>query len=254
MISIKKYYFDGIHNQGNSFILYEARLKIFGFSIPYSSYMLSENGEFVEKSVLLRSEIGQGNSSFQNEKLKIFGKWQQIYEGFSEVLLDYAIGKLHWDCRVPKARFQVSINEKSFEGLGYSELLMMNFSPWKLPISTLKWGRFLSENHTIVWIEWQGTHPLKKVYWNGNLVENVEISDKGIVFYDKNAQLTFENPISIKNEKLLSIADKYPFLKLFFSKKFLQSREMKFKSKSVFTIDNQSESGFSLYETVLWEK
>lgn len=253
MFHLKKHYFDGIDLQGNAVILYFAELKLFGFKIPYSSFILSENDLMQEKSTLSYSKIGKNNASISNAKLKISGNWNSTGNSISEILFQKNHSKIEWNCVIPKADFNLEINGKHFSGLGYSEILEMNFFPWKLPISTLKWGRFLSENHTIIWIEWIGKQPLKKVYWNGNLIENVEISDAGIKFHHKKAELIFENPISLKDEKLLKIAEKYPFLKLFFSHKFLQSREMKFKSKTVLISEEKQEIGNSLYETVLWE-
>lgn len=254
MFYLKKYYFDGIDHNGNTFILYYAILKLFGIKIPYSSYLLFTDNESVEKSNLTHSSIGKNNTFFKNNSLKIKGNWTTTEVPFSEILFDNKIGKIRWNCCLPKGSFNTTINGKSFSGLGYSEILEMNFPVWKLPISTLKWGRFLSENHTIIWIEWIGKEPLKKVFWNEKPYPEAEISDKGVHFPLQKAYLKFEKPITIKNEKLLSIADKYPFLKLFFSKNFLNSNETKFVSNSSLLTENQTETGYSLYEIVLWKK
>jgi len=42
---------------------------------------------------------------------------------------------------------------------GYAERLTINFGPWQLGLSCLKWGRFCGRTHSLVWIEWQGRHP-----------------------------------------------------------------------------------------------
>lgn len=253
MFNLKKYYFDGIDTQGNALILYYAELKLFGFTIPYSSFILSTDQNLQEKSKLIKSTIGLNNTSFSNPILKIAGNWEPKSLPISEVLWQNNHAKINWNCIIPKANFNVNINNQQFSGFGYSEMIELNFVPWKMPISTLKWGRFLSENHTIIWIEWIGKQPLKKVFWNGELVENVEIGDREIHFKNQKAKLFFENPIAIKDEKLIKIADAYPFLKIFFKSKFLNSREMKFKSQSILITEENSEKGFSLYETVLWE-
>lgn len=250
---LKKFYYDGIDLSGNAFILYKADLQILGVSIPYSAIIVSEGNQTHEKSVL-GSSIND-LQTFENEKLNVSGKWQPIdFQLPTQILLNQKGKKITWHCFLPKGKFLLKNQGKSFSGLGYGEVLEMNFAPWKMPISELKWGRYLSENHHIIWIEWIGEQPLKKVFWNGNEVKNAQISDSGISIAEPKIHLKFENPIPIKDEKLLKITDKYPFLKLFFRKKFLQSREMKFKSKSTLTIENQQDTGFSLYETVLWKK
>lgn len=253
MFNLKKYYFDGIDEKGNALILYYAELKLFSFKIPYSSFILSLDETTEEKSKLRKSIIGLHNTSFSNIKLKASGTWNTQSHSISEVLWQKNNSKISWNCIIPKAEFEMQINNQFFSGLGYSEILELNFVPWKMPISTLKWGRFLSENHTIIWIEWIGKQPLKKVFWNGKLIDDVDILKDKIMFNNENATLILENPVIIKDEKLIKVADKYPFLKLFFKKKFLNSRETKFKSLSTLINLENSEKGFSLYETVLWE-
>lgn len=252
MFRIKKNYFDGIDEEGNAIILYFAELSIFGIKIPYSSYIFNGLQHSTERSTLQESQYK--NSFINNEKLHFSGSWKSIEASISEILFQENKKLLIWNCHTPKAKFNLRLENNCYEGLGYAETLEMNFSPWKLPISELKWGRFLSENHCIIWIEWIGKKPLKKVYWNGNPKENVEISDSGIIFNSENATLKFENPIPIKNEKLQTIVTKYPFLNFFFNAKFLQSEEMKYKTKSILKINKQEEKGFSLYEKVLWKK
>lgn len=253
MFRIQKHYFDGIDDEGNAIIFYDAALWFFGIKIPYSSYILSKNSTTTEISRLGKSEI-QNEIEIQNEKLKISGIWKREEKPIHLNLIDKNTKKLSWNCHTPKAKFNLKIDEKEFSGFGYAETLEMNFVPWKLPISELKWGRFLSESNSIIWIEWIGEQPLKKVFWNGNLIENAEISSTAIVFKNENSELLFQNPIAIKDEKLLSITEKYPFVKPFFKRKFLDSRELKFKSLSILKAPKSEEKGFSLYETVLWEK
>lgn len=253
MFKLKKYYFDGIDKNGNALILYFAELKLLGIKIPYSSYILSNGENSEEKSCLKTSNIGINSSSYSNSKLKTSGTWNTNSTTISEILWQNNKSKISWNCIVPKAKFEAYIDNQLFTGLGYSEIIELNFVPWRIPISTLKWGRFLSKNHSIIWIEWIGKQPLKKVFWNGEQIEDVEIGDNEIYFKKQNAKLIFENPISIKDEKILKIAEKYPFLKLFFKSKFLNSREIKFKSQSTLLSPDNSEKGDSLYETVLWE-
>lgn len=254
LFCLKKYYFDLIDAQGNVVILYDAHLQIFGVKIPYSAMILSQDGSTIQRS-FLSSSVCEEKGVFSSKKLNVSGRWKEIEPPLpTQKLLNQKHRQLLWNCYLPKAMVEVKMTDKIFSGLGYAEVLKMNFFPWKLPISELKWGRFLSENHCVIWIEWIGKQPLKKVFWNGKLIQDVQISDRSIVFNQLKTQLIFDEPAVIKNEKLSSIAEKYPFLRLFFGRKFLNSEEIKLKSKSTLVIDNQREIGFSLYETVLWKK
>lgn len=44
---------------------------------------------------------------------------------------------------------------------GYAERLTLNFGPWHLGMKQLKWGRFCGQEHSLVWIEWEGLHPFR---------------------------------------------------------------------------------------------
>lgn len=254
MFWLKKYYFDGIDESGNTFILYYAVLRLFGIKIPYSSYLICTESQSVQRSIISRSVVGKNNTSFFNKKLKISANWLPLTNSLSKVLLQNKTKNIDWKCCIPKGKFTFEWEDLKFSGLGYCEVLKMNFGVWKLPITTLKWGRFLSENHSLIWIEWIGKHPLKIVFWNGKPIENVQISETGLWFADQRMKLKFENPIILKNEELYTIIKKYWFLKPFFSRKFLSSKEIKYRSKSTFFTENQQETGFSLYETVQWKK
>ena len=114
MFNLKKYYFDGIDEQGNALILYYAELKLLGFKIPYSSFILSLDGITEEKSQLKKLIIGLNNASFSNSNLKISGEWNTQSHSISEVLWQKNNSKISWNCIIPKAQFEVKINNQMF--------------------------------------------------------------------------------------------------------------------------------------------
>ena len=256
MFNITKHYFDGIDDAGNAFIIYAAELQVLFIKIPFSSVIFSNHQNQIFERSFLKKAVMNVNQHHTEIALSDFisGKWENLDERIQENLLNEKNNHLNWNCHMPKAKFSIDYQHKKFSGYGYHETLTMNFAPWKLPISVLKWGRFLSENHSIIWIEWIGEKPLKNVYWNGKRTENTDISDSGIIFQQQNAQLIFEKPVVIKNEKLKTLADRFPFVKLFFKEKFLESMESKYKSVATLSFGNAQETGTALYETVTWNK
>ncbi|TAN48887.1 MAG: hypothetical protein EPN19_15300 [Betaproteobacteria bacterium] len=50
---------------------------------------------------------------------------------------------------------------------GYVECLRMNFSPWRLGLRVLRWGRFCGARESLAWIEWQGDTALRLLLVNG---------------------------------------------------------------------------------------
>ncbi|VEI45099.1 Uncharacterised protein [Actinobacillus equuli] len=89
---------------------------------------------------------------------------------------------INWYCHTPKGNFHITFQDKEYQGLGYADTLEMNFPPWKLAVSELYWGRFLSENHTVIWKEWKGKQSFKQLIWNGKQYNDFEIQEEGICY------------------------------------------------------------------------
>jgi len=255
---IEKTYLDGIDKEGNSFILYTAQLKIFNIKIPYSAIIFSNAQNQLQEQSKMQSSIlknKQNSLIFENKTLEIRGEWKRITHPIRNVLYTVKNKELVWNCHHPKTHFEIQFKNQTFKGLGYAETLQLPFLPWRLPISTLKWGRFLSENHEIIWIEWLGTQPQQWVYYNGKRVEKASITEEMLELPLQELTLHLENKQIIKQEKLLGIASKYKFLRIFFKKSFLESLETKYKALSVLKQHNTIlETGWSLFEVVTWKK
>lgn len=257
MFHLVKHYFDGIDQAGNTIILYAAQLNFFGFKIPFSSYILCEKEKaVVESGCLKKADVRfEAIPSITMRSLNVSGKWGRKTTALKEILYEQKNKQLIWDCHTPKAEFSISINDKKFNGLGYCETLHLSFYPWKLPIEVLKWGRFLSAHTTIVWIEWIGPKPLKKVFWNGKLCDNAQIVDDSIVFAQEDVVLLFEEKTIIKNNPLAAVANKHALLKIIFPKRFLQTQEIKYTAAARLLENGmQKDEGHALFEIVKWKK
>ncbi len=239
MFHLKKHYFDGIDQQGNLFIIYDAALTIGGISIPYSSIITQLNGKNLEHRRL--SRLKRSDAQIRHNKLNFNGSWLPLSHISPLTLYQRGKRRLIWHCHTAKADFELEFAQQTYRGLGYAETLEMNFAPWLLPISELRWGRFLSANHSIVWIEWLGETTLKKLIWNGELIENFEINDNVLLIKEKQLSLYFRRPMIIKDEPLVKITERFKFLRFLIKKSFLQSRESKWKSEAELSVANQTE-------------
>lgn len=257
MFHLTKHYFDAIDTAGNTAILYAGTLRIFFIKIPFSSCILcNANADVHETGVLKKAETTlNGRISFAQKRINIDASWEPIDMPISEKLHTLSNKNLVWHCHTPKAIAHININEKKIEGLGYCETIQLPFFPWKLNIDQLKWGRFLSEKNTIIWIEWVGRTALKKIYRNGQVCTDVEIGENGLTFRNENLRLIFGKKQTIRNNPLASIAERHPILKLIFRKSFLQSREVKYKSASTLVENDEIiDEGWSLFEIVNWKQ
>ena len=84
-----------------------------------------------------------------------------------------------WHCVLPRG----PVSAGAFNGLGYAEHLRLTIPPWRLPIRTLRWGRFLSPRNSLVWIDWQGGFTSRTLFLNGRPAVAVALDDEAIALY-----------------------------------------------------------------------
>jgi hypothetical protein len=100
-------------------------------------------------------------------------------------LLETGEGAIDWRCALPRARVSVRAGDAVLEGLGYVEhLAVVGIAPWCIPADEIRWGRFLTDDTSIVWIDWRGESPRRFVFRNGSAVAAFELTDGRIVLAD----------------------------------------------------------------------
>jgi hypothetical protein len=257
--NLEKLYLDLIDDNGNCFVLYSAKLKAGLIRINYSGLIFSDSdGMTIEKSSLSKLDGTLINDLliFNNPLLKVTGNWLQTEKPFSSLLYNDEINnELTWNCHHPKALAEVTFRDKTYKGFGYAETLTLGIKPWKLPIDELRWGRFLSDNYAITWINWKGSHPLNKIFCNGVEYNDPVFEPERIVFGKGVYILTFLQPAIVRKGKLASLFSNMPWLKVIFTSRTLNIVELKYKAKSTFTgISGIHDTGWALYEVVTWDK
>jgi hypothetical protein len=81
-------------------------------------------------------------------------------------------------------------------GGGYAEWVELRVPPWQLPIEALRWGRFLSPSTSLVWLDWEGTHPLRLIIRNGASVSPLDIGDAVVRMDGGTLSLTDQVPLA----------------------------------------------------------
>ncbi len=256
---LKKLYFDCIDEEGNCFIVYWAVLKFSLLKINYSGVLFSNaRNECIERSSLRKMPEPAVNRKihFNQPSLQITGEWSNTDTPIVKLLYKDQYGKeLFWNCHHPKAYAKIEFNHQIFQGFGYAETLSLPIKPWKLPIDELRWGRFLSKEITIIWINWKGKYPVNELIYNGISFKDAVFEKNKITFDRGRANLSFQEISIVRKGKLSGLLVKMPWLKMIFNNKILNTQENKYKSPSIFTRDSKELArGWSLYEVVTWVK
>jgi hypothetical protein len=136
--------------------------------------------------------------------------------------------------------------------LGYVEKLELRIPPWHLPITELRWGRFLTETDAMVWIDWKGSSPLSLLFINGSEAVNCSITDTKILGADDASLLELSEGRILRNGPLLTTAlSSIPGIGIVFPERILRANECKWKSRGRMTCNgNAMTTGWAIHELV----
>jgi hypothetical protein len=259
---VSKYYMDCIDERGNLFIGYSSLVKWQKFRFNYSNFLFYDvsKSEFrADYSIKKHSfpDWMPPRLSWQNQTLKITGEWKSLQTPVEEKLFEDEKTSIVWSCLQPLSEAAVQLGGNLIEGVGYTERLDLEINPLQLPFETLRWGRFVAKETSMVWIEWQGEIPLKLVFLNGIKYQNVEITDELIRIPDIGLELKLTESLELRKGSLLDTVFKnLQWLSHIFPLKMLNTFECKWRSNAVLTDKNEErtvKSGWAIHEIVIWE-
>lgn len=255
---LEKLYSDSVDSSGDCFIVYLAKLDCRFFSFCYSGLIhIDEKGVVNESSSYKRIGIPDGKIlKIDVEKLGIEGTWKSIDSPFIRTLLrDEDNGELIWNCHHPKAATEIRYDNMLHKGKGYAETLVLPVMPHRLPVDEIRWGRFLSDAATVIWICWKGPRPLNLIYLNGSGYSDAEFSENGIKFGEKLFFLRFSSVRIIRKGTLNDLFPGKPILKSLIGRGVLKSMETKYIAKTTFSRNSIfAATGWSIYEEVIWRR
>jgi hypothetical protein len=102
------------------------------------------------------------------------GQWRRRQAGMAAITLhNEPAGQIVWTCFCPAARAAVRIRDDVWEGSGYAERLVLTLPVDRLPFRELRWGRFIADAHSCLWIEWKGAVKRRWFYHNGSLADAI---------------------------------------------------------------------------------
>jgi hypothetical protein len=254
---LRKWYLDCVADNGDTCIGYAATLQWKAFKLHYSSITSTQgNAASTTKTSLGESSVPQIKDrqiEWVSKPLDLVGTWTASSEPIQQRLYESDEGIVTWSCLQPLSRVNVSFGTKThLEGLGYAELLELTIKPWQLPITELRWGRYLSERDALVWIDWRGAVPLSMVFHNGKQIQDALIGDHHIVFDRGRTELSLTEPVELRKGILVSTAlSSIPRVETVLPVRMLRTYECKWRSKGAMATDGSVKStGWSIHEIV----
>ena len=252
VFELSKWYADCVSDDGEVLIGYSGQLRYRRFSVHYESVIAPP----AATHSLGRSSITASGDriDWHSPGLLFRGQWQRHSGEIRETIFKSGQGAVEWHCVVPKGMAAVERPEHpTLRGWGYVEHLRLTIPPWRLPIQTLRWGRFLSERNTLIWIDWQGGFRNRIVYWNGLRAPAASIENDGLWLED-GTRATFGREKVLRQGTLGStVLHAIPGLERIAPARIFLVDECKWLSRaSLERAEEEADRGWCIHEEVTW--
>jgi hypothetical protein len=254
---LSKWYLDCVSDDGSAFIGYVASLRWRGLSLNYASALQYGHEREVEtETTLQESAIPQVKGScvqWSSSRLGLTGSWEATAQPIKRILLELPAGSIEWNCLQPRARADLRLDDgRRLAGLGYVEHLTISIPPWQLPFDELRWGRFLSTEDALVWINWRGAHSLNLSFHNGVEARTARFTNQGLETGEMS--LAFGDHKVLREGDLVETAlSSIPGIHRLFPFRILRTRECKWLSRALLKrAPAESSAGWAIHEVVRW--
>jgi len=176
MMRIEKWYLDSLTPDGAGVIAYAARVAFGPVAANFSEGLEWRAGNpSVRGRTVFGGRLPAASAEeilWEHRALGIAGSWRSGPAPIPTVVLHAEpAGTVEWTCLRPAASTLVQVGRERRDGQGYAERLVLTLPPHRLPIRELRWGRFIGEEHSCIWIRWQGPAVRNWCFHNGNLVD-----------------------------------------------------------------------------------
>ena len=254
---LSKHYLDCVAPDGHAVIVYAAALQWHGLTLCYSSILSAPPDEPVSATTSLESFTAPHADStgailFHHGDFR--GRWSASGDPIVRTLYSIPAGKIIWTCLAPHPSVRLQLADRTITGTGYAEHLSLTLPPWELPIHTLRWGRYLSAEDSLIWIQWRGPHPLDLLLHNGNsILAAPSIDNRGLTA--PNLTLEMPGPRTLRDGSLLTTAfANVPLLAKLFPHSILRTHETKWLSPATLCTPSHSSTGHAIHELVTFPR
>lgn len=258
-ILIKKYYLDCVDADGRAFIGYSAELEWRSINLHFQSYLLSNGASHIETRSSLKRDafpaVKNDSIEWNSSPLMLQGTWLARTRGLRQELFSSPQCSIIWNGLQPLSDCFIQLKQnETITGKGYAECLELRLAEWRLPLSELKWGRFLSEDLALVWIDWEGEEERHLVFWNDTVLQRCTIADDHLLMPERNARLALTRHRVLKESSVVPPAlANIPGLSCMLPRSLMQSHEAKWLSAGTLTQpDAPDRYGWAIHERVVF--
>ena len=258
MFQLSKWYLDLVTPDGVAVICYSARLRWGALHLRLASILVDAPGAAAEEATTIRAverpTIGGEELRWRSGPLDVEGTWHRRHPGFRVTLYRDRAHAFRWACRMPLAAAEVRWGTRRYAGPGYVETLTMTGSPTHLPFRRLRWGRHLSAEHAVVWIEWAEGVAERWVWRDGVRQPGAGSTDGRTIRLAEGSELRLGPSRDIRDQLVLpGLGAILPDLLTRVTGSLRSLREHRVVSRSTLSQDGRPpDEGWAVHEEVTW--
>jgi hypothetical protein len=245
---------DCVTDLGDLAILYCADIRWRGVHATYSSILSVHEGLTEAHSSMASYQLSSTASQILVEfpRLHVAGSWIADAAPVKRRVYENDAGSVEWNCLQPRSSVHLRVGEREFAGLGYAECLTLTLPPWQLPMRELRWGRFVSLEDSLAWVDWQGEFSTSFAIHNGCTHETLKVSDSEIVI--PGAALRMDESLTLRAGRVGStVLPGAPALRKILPHSLFNIEEQKWRSRGVLNAEDRISKGWVIHEVVHWK-
>lgn len=258
MFALEKWYLDLVDAPGNAMIGYTARIRSGRLSAGYASCLVSAPDRPPIDVTTIRNvqhpELRDRRLTWHCPSLDLDGEWTAEAPPIGCTLLETEAGSIQWSCLLPRARGTVRMGAEELTGYGYVECLRLTLPPGQLPFNTLRWGRHVSDRHSVVWIEWEGASARRAIWLDGVDQPGARVTPIGLTELSEGRSLQFAGSRTLRDRPVLgAVGEALPGFARRLAGPLATMREHKrLDRSSVMKRGLALDHGWTIHEEVTW--
>lgn len=255
---LSKWYLDCVNEKGDGAIVYLADMRWRTVHLCYANLLLFIDGKVTSESSIRNCPLPQAGEEIAVivPHLRIDGVWRRAADAIEAAVFAGPEGEVVWKCVQPSSRVRVRVGSATeIVGFGYAELLQMTIPPWKLPLTELHWGRFVSESNYVVWIDWRGSHQFLLLAHSGAKHERGLVDEREIRLGDSGLGLALDRGLVLRSGALGdTVMPALSSLAKVLPDSLFGVQECKWRSRAVLSRGGRIDEGWAIHEVVRWRR
>ncbi|MBI5267860.1 MAG: hypothetical protein HY851_11575 [candidate division Zixibacteria bacterium] len=255
---LTKWYLDCVSDSGHALIGYAALVRWRGVRLALSGLLTHDGNTAPSRAHLSfcwRPPVESADMiNWNSRSLALSGRWCTCAPPIHRVLHQAGGNEIIWHCHQPSSLVSVNLGDgRTIAGRGYVERLNMTGWPQEIGLRHLQWGRFVSEDQSVIWICWNNDLAQTRLMYNGHDVVG-SVGD-GRVASDGQFELCMSDSRLLRKGAIGTTAlGSVPLIRAVLPGHVTSINEEKWLSKGTLTrADGSSVVGWTIHERVTFD-